>query len=94
MGTDEEFHHKVTHKFPNYLRSIATNGNHLSMPHLFAPIVGIQCGVESAEVDYEKEASALWLEAWRACNPYPPAQAPSSVSHEHWDVDLLPQRPL
>ena len=45
LGTDESFYQKVTQQLLSYLKSIAKNGNHMSMPHLLAPIVGVQCGV-------------------------------------------------
>ena len=62
------------------------NGNHLSMPHLLAPVAGVQSGVEPTDYDYAKEASALHLEAWWAVSPYPPAQGQSNVPRKHWNM--------
>ena len=59
LGADDGFYQKVTQRLLNYLRSTAENGKHLSTPRLLAPIVGVQCGGDPTEYDYEKEASAL-----------------------------------
>ena len=43
----------------SYVKSMGKGGNHLSMPHLLAPIVGIQSGVEPTDYDHAKATSAL-----------------------------------
>ena len=94
LGVDDEFYQKVTQQFLSYMRSTGTDGKHLATPLALQPIIGVQGGVDPAESNYRKEVKSLYLEAWWACNPYPPVQAQNNVAHKHCNMDLLPPCPL